>query len=665
MDAAQDIAAVSPAAKSGAYLIMDKHLFKNAPFTHMHFCFLGATERDNESNDKGNASICDAPALTTTDPSLKESWNKNWATVKSTPTDFDSWEELLRMIDGQDGGYGPEAPASNVVTMRTVYDAFLGQFPLCFGYWKKYSDLEFMSSGAQGAVEIFERGVKSISSSVDLWVHYCSFIMEHKRDDHGAIEQILERGAATVGMDFMPHVFWDKYLEYYEQKGDHVRLFTVMGRIITIPMHQYARFYQQYTHLLGSRPLKDLLSTEDYSKHEEQLKERSADGQEHPQMSKEQLEQEMRQLLLNSSALIYAKTAEETNKRWPFEAEIKRPYFHVKPIDPAQLLNWRRYLDFEETEGNVERIRLLYERCLVSCALYEEFWLRYAAWTRSQGRLEDLNGIYIRATLMVPPTNPSVRFALAMLQEERGETDLARQQYQAILQSLPGHIEAIVRFANFERRSNPQGVAAAEVVYASQIGLDTIDELAQTTIVTMYAKFLWQCKKDVDAARAIFKTGEGKFHSRFYFSNYLKFEMDQPGEDYEARVCDVFEQIRLSGLPENIKNDYNQNYLDFLMEFGSSAAKYNELEAQLRPVPVVVGESSRKRAAAVEPNEYPEKIHRPEEAVAGLEVPTGASAVAITPDSQHWPYSQHSQTSYGYAPSGGHPYAAPNGTQWS
>lgn len=95
---------------------------------------------------------------------------------------------------------------------------------------------------------------------------------------------------------------------------------------------------------------------------------------------------------------------------------------------------------------------------------------------------------------------------------------------------VPGHIEAIVRYANLERRASPQDLAPAEVVYASQIGLDTIDELTQTTVVTLYARFLWQFKKDVEAARAIFKTGEGKFDSRFYFTNYLKFEMDQPGK---------------------------------------------------------------------------------------------------------------------------------------
>ena len=94
---------------------------------------------------------------------------------------------------------------------------------------------------------------------------------------------------------------------------------------------------------------------------------------------------------------------------------------------------------------------------------------------------------------------------------------------------VPGHIETIVRFANFERRISPNDLAAAELVYASQLGLDNVDVMTQTAIVTLYAKFLWQVRKDVDGARAIFKTGEGKFDSKFYFSNYIKFEMDQPG----------------------------------------------------------------------------------------------------------------------------------------
>jgi pre-mRNA-processing factor 39 len=35
--------------------------------------------------------------------------------------------------------------------MRDVYDRFLARFPLFFGYWKKYADLEFSIAGTEAA----------------------------------------------------------------------------------------------------------------------------------------------------------------------------------------------------------------------------------------------------------------------------------------------------------------------------------------------------------------------------------------------------------------------------------------------------------------------------------------------------------------------------------
>ncbi|KAF9187342.1 hypothetical protein BGZ50_001984 [Haplosporangium sp. Z 11] len=606
-----------------------------------------------------------APMPTTTDPTLIEAWDRCWAIVKATPTEFDTWEELMRLADRQDGGFGPDAPAANISNVRTIYNDFLSQFPLCFGYWKKYSDLEFLARGVEGAIEIFERGVKSITNSVDLWVQYCSFVMEHKPEDREMIEQLFQRGANSVGMDFMPHVFWDKFIAFYEEKEEYAKLAKLMERIIKIPMHQYARYYQQYTQLLSTRPLTDLISDEQYKEYVTRLSvPEKVEGQEQEstpvEKSKEQLEAEIRQLLLESCASVNTRTGEETLKRWPFEAEIKRPYFHVKPMDMPQLTNWRRYLDFEETEGDVERIRVLYERCLVTCALYEEFWLRYGSWARSQDNLEELKDIYSRAVVLVPSSNPSLRLALAMVEEEIGNTEAARQQYQTALQLLPGHIETIVRFANFERRTCPDELSAAELVYASQLGLDNVDELTQTSIATLYARFLWQTKKDADAARAIFKTFEGKFDSKFYFSSYLKFEMDQPGEDYEQRVSSVFEQVRSSGLSEAVKNDFGQSYLDFVMEFGTSAARYNQLEADIKTPSVYVVES-KKRAAAerAEEEERAKKQARQEDETMTLGADTSAApeahaatAAAVDPavtavydQQQHW---GTAAASYGY-----------------
>ncbi|KAG0029080.1 hypothetical protein BGZ81_004162 [Podila clonocystis] len=534
-----------------------------------------------------------APIPTTSDPSMVEAWDRIWAVVQANPAEFDAWEELMQLADRQDGGFGPESPPANITNVRIIYDAFLNQFPLCFGYWKKYSDIEFMVRGVDGAIEIFERGVTSITNSVDLWVQYCTFVMERKPEDRDGIEQLFERGAKNVGLDFMPHVFWDKYIEFLESKEEYAKLVQLMDRIIKIPMHQYARFFEKYAHLVSTRPIEEVVTDEQYNQHKEKL---IAGGEEKP---KEQLDSEIRNMVLEESSQIYANTATETNKRWPFEAEIKRPYFHVKPMDSAQLNNWRRYLDFEEAEGDFERTKVLYERCLVTCALYEEFWMRYGVWMRKAGTVDQSADIYGRAARFVPSSEPSARLAYALVEEELGHQEEARKQYQTVLKFVPGHIESIVRFANFERRQSPQDLSAAEIVYASQLEVENVDETTQMAIVTLYAKFLWQAKKDVEAARAVFKTGEGKFDSRFYFSNYLKFEMSQEGDDYEKRVSSVFEQVRFSGLPESVKNDYNQSYLDFLMEFGSSAARYNFVEADIRTASATVAES-RKRAAVEE-----------------------------------------------------------------
>ena len=35
---------------------------------------------------------------------------------------------------------------------------------------------------------------------------------------------------------------------------------------------------------------------------------------------------------------------------------IKRPYFHVKPLDDTQLANWHKYLDYTEKEGDTARV---------------------------------------------------------------------------------------------------------------------------------------------------------------------------------------------------------------------------------------------------------------------------------------------------------------------
>lgn len=57
---------------------------------------------------------------------------------------------------------------------------------------------------------------------------------------------------------------------------------------------------------------------------------------------------------------MYKSAKEQDSRIVEYESAIRRPYFHVKPLDEAQLANWHRYLDFTEKEGDLAKVSLAY-----------------------------------------------------------------------------------------------------------------------------------------------------------------------------------------------------------------------------------------------------------------------------------------------------------------
>jgi pre-mRNA-processing factor 39 len=112
---------------------------------------------------------------------------------------FDNWEKLVRAAETLEGGLNRNSSPQAIATVRDAYDRFLAKFPLLFGFWKKYADLEFSIAGTEAAemvsagyekricarltdAQVFERGVASNTTSVDLWTDYCSFKVETSHD---------------------------------------------------------------------------------------------------------------------------------------------------------------------------------------------------------------------------------------------------------------------------------------------------------------------------------------------------------------------------------------------------------------------------------------------------------------------------------------------------
>lgn len=67
------------------------------------------------------------------------------------PDSFENWEKLVRAAESLEGGLNRNSSPQSIVATRDIYDRFLAKFPLLFGYWKKYADLEFSIAGTEAA----------------------------------------------------------------------------------------------------------------------------------------------------------------------------------------------------------------------------------------------------------------------------------------------------------------------------------------------------------------------------------------------------------------------------------------------------------------------------------------------------------------------------------
>ena len=67
------------------------------------------------------------------------------------PDNFEHLEKLVRAAESLEGGLNRNSNPQAIVAARDIYDRFLAKFPLLFGYWKKYADLEFSIAGTEAA----------------------------------------------------------------------------------------------------------------------------------------------------------------------------------------------------------------------------------------------------------------------------------------------------------------------------------------------------------------------------------------------------------------------------------------------------------------------------------------------------------------------------------
>nr|CAD7593643.1 unnamed protein product [Timema genevievae] len=123
--------------------------------------------------------------------------DKYWKAVKEDSSDFTGWTYLLQYVDQE----------NDLEAAREAYDAFLSHYPYCYGYWRKYADYEKRKGNKEKCEEVFERGLKAIPLSVDLWIHYLNYCKAAYADNEDHLRTQFEKAISACGMEFR-HVIW-------------------------------------------------------------------------------------------------------------------------------------------------------------------------------------------------------------------------------------------------------------------------------------------------------------------------------------------------------------------------------------------------------------------------------------------------------------------------
>lgn len=548
-------------------------------------------------------------------------WQKANEAVSADPDSLELWETLIetterlqlaasRHIQAKYTSAAaqrhefPQAYNAIKETTRATYDRFLERFVLLFGYWIKYAELEVGFAREMGdkdggvAGRVYERSVAAFPASVDLWVSYLSYTETRSNVSESVRRGLFERGADLIGRDFLAHPFWDKYIDFEEHLDpEGERLLSLLARIVQIPLHQYARYYEKFVEVL-----------EKYKgdKREELIA-----------LAPLQADTEVNYSTGDVAAhyaFVFQNTQQGTNDRWLYESKISRSYFHVVELEQDQVDNWNEYLQWEIAQGDVAQIRCLFERALIPAALYDSFWLKYIRWTlrlaaatenstEKEILFEEVRNIFRRATTtFVPIARPFIRYQYGLFEESQGETVVARDLFASIQKQFPDQEEPYIYRVDFEKRVNGIDAAIAYIdtllqpspvaTAASKISPPVRDEpvVSAASVKSCLSALqgnLYASANNPKRARAIFKQAAKKdLSSKYLLVNYLEFELHEalhrlrfptPNNSFQAQVQQYVHPLWAniitlrSQIPPYLVADLSRIYADFLDRTGPAA----------------------------------------------------------------------------------------------
>lgn len=293
---------------------------------------------------------------------------------------------------------------------------------------------------------------------------------------------------------------------------------------------------------------------------------------------------------------IHKATVTAVTARWTFEEGIKRPYFHVKPLERCQLKNWKEYIDFEIEQGDRKRVLVLFERCLIACALYEDFWLKLIRYLESQNDVELIaktRDVYERACTVHHTDKPSMHMMWAAFEEFNDNAEKAAEVLAALDKASPHLLQVAYRRINLERRRG--ALDTCVTLYEHYLGTAKNKNIAGSLAIK-YARFCHKIKRDWDGGFSILKSALEKdpANTRIVLQMIdMALQRDTIDEAQVLGIIDEFVSRDTIELEQKVL--FAQRKVEFLEDYGATAKVLQEAQRSLQAVLNKANEAKKKR----------------------------------------------------------------------
>lgn len=280
----------------------------------------------------------------------------------------------------------------------------------------------------------------------------------------------------------------------------------------------------------------------------------------------------IKEKLLEQRRQLHKVNVDAVKARWTFEEGIKRPYFHVKPLERCQLKNWRDYLDYEIEQGDRHRVLVLFERCLIACALYDEFWVKLIHYLEKQPASVEINDIlgdvYQRACAIHHPDKPALHLLWSAFEEQNGNIEKAAEVLVNLEKRCPNVLQIAYRRINLERRHG--NLDKCTELYTHYVS-STTSQTAASNLAIKFARFCHKIKGDWDNAMEILQAANEKDPTNVRLVLQMIDLALQRREVNETEVVRIIDAHLAHNIDAEQRVLFAQRKVEFLEDFGSSA----------------------------------------------------------------------------------------------